>query len=705
MQLFYMIAHVFVHCLVLKDYDNDFIFPVVAVLHITRWIISCYELTEEYQKYFATFFTLCTLYVWFGGAAYFAYDAQRASNGWILPSIMLELIAINYCGLIFWELSMILLIFLTVPAGIAEFYEWHLSGGYTSSTSRLTDETNFAGYSFHTHTWPLVITAHVMFLCLLFLMLGYWKEVQTRREFIYQQKLFNENIKFRLAANPFTAANIGHWFMEQFSNRMTFSRSSHRRRQTFATHDEVRIRTGVYAGQTALVKTVEPGSKFLTLTLKSGLVQRCVRRDIAHIDDSIPHSEMRQARTKLKSGHDEVDEFGYQLMGENTDTDFDIHASGGTSGYTSSNQSSGKSLVTGESNLSTASSLDVLFKASMQRRESPAARDGAWKPTQPHESLNSGVHISDVIPPAHRRNEHAWHQSATVSANPLAKWEVLDSDITVLDALGQGGQAKVFNGSYGTASEPIALKDLHLGHDATPEYFEAFAMETQVLSVINHPHIVKFYGICYKSSTHQLFMVSELCDGTLRDLLYSNKGDGRQSLASQGSTQSSEEEDLLEDRSVVLHICRCICSAMIYLEHKGVVHSDLKPANVLYNRRNLRNVSDSVDDDDSRGAKLEIKLCDFGLSRTRRTDSHAPDYERKSFGERRMTGGKNSVFTPYYAAPEVSELSYGGCVSAVGVGRRSFSLNPHHSLLYRPFRLLFLAGDPGLPRRCHRAKR
>jgi serine/threonine protein kinase len=305
-----------------------------------------------------------------------------------------------------------------------------------------------------------------------------------------------------------------------------------------------------------------------------------------------------------------------------------------------------------------------------------------------------------------------------MSSNPLAKWEVLDIDITVMAPVGQGGQASVFRGEYGTASEPVALKDLYLGADVTPEYFQAFAMETQVgmfthtlcytlstvlihhtlylsctfvvhctpcilptvhralyqvLSVINHPHIVKFYGICYKSRTQQLFMVSELCDGTLRDLLYAAEDEDSKpeplsaDSAERSSTESafsttSMDHHVLEDRSCVLHICRAICSAMIYLEHKHVVHSDLKPANVLYNR--------------TPGLKeaVEIRLCDFGMSRTRRgTDcddrsSQSSATSRKSFGERRMTGGASSAFTPYYAAPEVRAATLlAQCMCVCGV--------------------------------------
>jgi calcium-dependent protein kinase len=152
--------------------------------------------------------------------------------------------------------------------------------------------------------------------------------------------------------------------------------------------------------------------------------------------------------------------------------------------------------------------------------------------------------------------------------------------------------------------------------------------ELEILRMVDHPNVVKFYD-SYEDSKY-LHLVMELCAG----------GDVLERLITHGSFCEAQVADIL--RSLLL--------AVTHLHELDIVHRDLKPENFLY-------ASDSE--------TAEIKIIEFGMSnRLDRTQLHS------------MVG------TPYYLAPEMLKGSYGKpCdVWALGVvmylflsGRQPFS--------------------------------
>lgn len=62
---------------------------------------------------------------------------------------------------------------------------------------------------------------------------------------------------------------------------------------------------------------------------------------------------------------------------------------------------------------------------------------------------------------------------------------------------------------------------------------------------------------------------------------------------------------------MIKNIIYQLIDALDYLEQKGIVHRDIKPSNILINI-----------------STLEIKICDFGLSRSLMKD-HNIDFPRE----------------------------------------------------------------------------
>ncbi|KAJ4402334.1 hypothetical protein N0V85_005333 [Neurospora sp. IMI 360204] len=141
---------------------------------------------------------------------------------------------------------------------------------------------------------------------------------------------------------------------------------------------------------------------------------------------------------------------------------------------------------------------------------------------------------------------------------------------------------------------------------------DVWLRELQYQEDLQHKSIVRLYG------------------GDARFLsLYMEHVDARD-LASKGIWRRMENDRFAGDRSDAKRIVRDIASALHYIHGRGLVHNDIKPANILYSRE--------------RGAVL----CDLGLS-SRATCRDPPS-----------VGG-----TPWYIPPEFIALKQRGAPSDV----------------------------------------
>ncbi|CAH2326786.1 high affinity nerve growth factor receptor [Pelobates cultripes] len=143
------------------------------------------------------------------------------------------------------------------------------------------------------------------------------------------------------------------------------------------------------------------------------------------------------------------------------------------------------------------------------------------------------------------------------------------------------------------APEKRALKE------ATENARQDFQREAELLTVLQHEHIVKFYGVC--TDGEPLIMVFEyMKHGDLNRFLRSHGPDAK--ILDNGNGQTYGQLNLTQ----MLQIASQIASGMVYLASLHFVHRDLATRNCLV------------------GNNLVVKIGDFGMSR----DIYSTDYYR-----------------------------------------------------------------------------
>jgi len=160
------------------------------------------------------------------------------------------------------------------------------------------------------------------------------------------------------------------------------------------------------------------------------------------------------------------------------------------------------------------------------------------------------------------------------------QWLVGEEELQVARTrLGEGGYGMVMIGRF--HGSPVAIKTLKFEQE---RFFRSIGNELRILRRLRHPNIVLFHGACMNESSMDMALVLEYCSGVpLNDFV-------------QPECSRSERYECL------LGVCR----AFRYLHTRSptVVHGDLKPANVMVERRLAH----------SGGSFAFARLLDFGLS-------------------------------------------------------------------------------------------
>jgi serine/threonine protein kinase len=173
----------------------------------------------------------------------------------------------------------------------------------------------------------------------------------------------------------------------------------------------------------------------------------------------------------------------------------------------------------------------------------------------------------------------------------------------ILDEIGKGAMGVVYLAKDPLIGRLVALKTFRIGYsvkDLEREQFRArFMREAQSAGILSHPNIVTIHDVVEESEEGLAFIAMEYVRGTNLKLLLQREGGF--------------------DLPFIAGLLGQIADALDYAHSKGVVHRDVKPANIIITADN------------------RVKITDFGIARI---DTSNLTQEGQLLG------------TPNYMAPE-----------------------------------------------------
>ena len=181
----------------------------------------------------------------------------------------------------------------------------------------------------------------------------------------------------------------------------------------------------------------------------------------------------------------------------------------------------------------------------------------------------------------------------------------------LLELLGEGGMGEVWLAEQvDPVHRRVALKVIKMGMD-TKQFLARLEAERQALAVMDHPNIAQFFDGGATEGGRPYF-VMELVQGV-------------------SLTDYCDTHRLTTEERIRLFVE--VCQAVQHAHHKGVVHRDLKPTNVLV----------AVKDDHP-----VVKIIDFGIAKAM----------GQELTDRTLVTRVGQVIgTPEYMSPEQAEMS------------------------------------------------
>src|SRR5579875_718222 len=199
---------------------------------------------------------------------------------------------------------------------------------------------------------------------------------------------------------------------------------------------------------------------------------------------------------------------------------------------------------------------------------------------------------------------------------PDLRGAALDGRYELEELIGEGAFGRVYRGRDRRLERAVAIKVVKPWWADDPEWVAVFEREARLLARVNHPGIVQIHDV--GACADGLYYVSELVPG--EDLAARLRRSGGAGLHPE------------EARSLALGLCDALAGA----HAAGIVHRDVKPANVLI----------APAGPGGSASRPLVKVADFGVAR---------------LAESTEDGASLIVGTPRYMAPEQAD---GGPVTA-----------------------------------------
>lgn len=156
-----------------------------------------------------------------------------------------------------------------------------------------------------------------------------------------------------------------------------------------------------------------------------------------------------------------------------------------------------------------------------------------------------------------------------LSGRTLGKYEIVEP-------IAKGGMAEVYRAFQAGIEREVVVKVLHCHLTGRADVVARFQREARAIGSLHHPHILHIIDVDTQDDVHYM-VVNYIKGGTLADYI--------------------REREVLPVKEA-LHIGVQLANALGYAHDQGVIHRDVKPANIMF----------------ADGTRSHALLADFGLA-------------------------------------------------------------------------------------------
>src|SRR6516225_1741342 len=191
------------------------------------------------------------------------------------------------------------------------------------------------------------------------------------------------------------------------------------------------------------------------------------------------------------------------------------------------------------------------------------------------------------------------------------------------EILGFGGMSEVHLARDVRLHRDVAVKVLRADLARDPSFYLRFRREAQNAAALNHPSIVAVYdtGEAETATGPLPYIVMEYVDGvTLRDIVHTD-----------GPLPAKRAIEIIADA----------CQALNFSHQNGIIHRDVKPANIMINTTNA------------------VKVMDFGIARAIADSGNSVTQTAAVIGTAQYLSPEQARGEPVDARSDVYSL---GCV-------------------------------------------
>lgn len=203
--------------------------------------------------------------------------------------------------------------------------------------------------------------------------------------------------------------------------------------------------------------------------------------------------------------------------------------------------------------------------------------------------------------PIPQNTEHSDTQTFETPTDELTTGSTIADRYVVIEELGRGGMGRVYRVKDTKANEEIALKVIRPEFSANRKSIERFRNELNAARKIRHKNVCGMYDLGEAEGTHYITMEYVPGEDLRTQIRRVKKIDVRTSIS----------------------IAKQICQGLAEAHKSGVIHRDLKPNNIMIDK------------------KGNVRIMDFGIARSLTTKG--------------ITRPGMTIGTPEYMSPEQVE--------------------------------------------------